>query len=103
MRQFINTITDSIITVFGVKPNVTVVVGVVEHGLRAVSFARTLLVPLTGLAPVDLPMARARRWRSVDMGAAAAPRLARYRSSWVWPRPGRRPVISGLRGHVARS
>ena len=103
MRQFINTITDSIITLFGVKPNGTVVAGMVEHGLRAASFARTLLVPLTGLAPVGLQMAPARHLRSVDPGAAAAERLEHYRSSWMWPRLCLRPVISGLRGRVARS
>ena len=103
MRQFINTITDSIITVFGVKPNGTVVASIVKHGLRAASFARTLLVPLTGLTPVGLQMAHPRHLRSVDPGTAAAPRLERYRLSRMWPRLCRRPVISGLRGHAARS
>jgi len=94
MRHFINTITDSIKTVFGIEATGTVVAVMVKRS--AMSLARTLLVPFTGLAPVGLLMANPCHLPTADLSASAAIGSEHYCLNRMWHRSGRRPVAFGL-------
>ena len=103
MRHFINTITDSIQSVFSIEAAGTVVTVMVKRSVRALSLARTLLVPFTGLAPVGVLMANPCHLPTADLSATAARGLEHYCSNRMWRRSGRRPVGFGLGAGCSRS
>ncbi len=103
MRHFINTITDSIKTVFSIEATGTVVAVMVKRSVRALSLARTLLVPFTGQAPVGVLMANPCHLPTADLSATAAIGLEHYCSNRMWRRSGRRPVAFGLGAGSTRS
>jgi len=102
MRNFINTTVESITAVFNIEATDKVVTVMVKRGLRALSLARTLLVPFTGLAPVGMHLAPS-HLPSADQSAAAARRRGHYCPGRMWRGSGRRPVGLGLGAGQPRS
>ena len=93
MRYFIATITKTVTTFVGVRPNGIVVADLVTRGLRAPSIARSLLTRLTGLVPACLPVVEMYHRQPPDAGATGMLRRnclskLRLRPSWRRMRPG---------------
>lgn len=93
MGRYINTISHTISTVFGSDAARRIVTKLATHGLRALSYARTLLVRLSGEASAQLQVVAVRHGQP---GVAHAARtLEPTCSGATWQRMPRRLVKPG--------
>jgi hypothetical protein len=102
MRRLIATVTETITTVFGTRPNGNDVIDLATPRLRALTVARTLLVRLTGRVPAGWQVADMRHMQPAVAVGGAARLLKHYCLSTLRSRPSRRRVEPGAGASLRR-
>ncbi|HUT12604.1 MAG TPA: hypothetical protein VMY42_19060 [Thermoguttaceae bacterium] len=96
MRRFITQITDTITTVFGIRPGGIVVTGIATLRLRALDLARSFLARLSGRTPAYVPVAATRPLHSAGADRSASRLPGHHHGpNMAWLRGCRRPVQRG--------